>query len=146
MSIENLGFSWESLATVHQSFYDNLKQLVGKDTLSLYENNQKLAIALGSSVCALATYYALRKKNDGLKDIPGPPTVPFFGNYLSVRGKRKHLVYEEIAKQYGKICKVKLFNIDIVIVSSLEAIQELLVEKSLIFAGRPETYRLQVSI
>lgn len=146
MLIEKIGLSWENLITIYQSFYDNLKQFVGKDILSLYENNQKLAITLGTSVCALVTYLVMKKKNDGLKDLPGPPTIPFFGNFLDFRGKVKHLQYEEFGKKHGKIYKIRLFNIDVVIAGSLEAVQEMLVEKSIDFSGRPDIFRLKVKI
>lgn len=146
MSIEKFGLILENLTEIHQSFSHNVKKFIGDDIWSFYENNQKLTFAFGSSICALLTYYILRKRNDGLEKIPGPPQIPIFGNFLDFRGKVKHLHYEKIAKNYGKICKVKLWKYDIIIVSSLEAIQEILVEKSKDFSGRPGLYRLKVYI
>lgn len=144
MSFENLGFISENITMIHQSLCDKFRELVGKDVLSFYENNQKLAIAFGSSVFALATYYTFIRRHDRLKDIPGPPQIPIFGNFLDFRGKIKHIHYEEIARKYGKICRVKLLKFNVVVVSSLEAIQEVLVEKSTDYAGRPGTFRLHV--
>lgn len=135
-----------NLMSIYQFSYDNLKQFIGKCVISFNEYNSRISIVVGSTLCAMVACYALRRKDGNLKDIPGPPQNLIFGNFLELRKKHKHLVFEEIAKKYGKIFKVRLLTFDMVIVSSLEAIQEILIEKSTDYAGRPQNARLQVNI
>lgn len=131
---------------VPKSFFDKIKNIVEDDIISFCKSHPKLTITVGSSLCAVLVYYAVGRKNDTFKDIPGPPSKPFLGNFMDFPSRREHLYFERLSKKYGKICKVKIFIYELLVVSSLEAIQEVLVEKSLDFAGRSTMFAMNVTI
>lgn len=63
-----------------------------------------------------------------LKDIPGPKTLPLFGNSLSFLSKmtKVHLQYEEWAKEYGSFYKINVNGENGVVISEVSLIKEIL--------------------
>ena len=64
------------------------------------------------------------------------------GNLLQLDQKKPNESLFSWAKQYGAIFKFNIFGEDIVVVNSVEGLQEMLVTKSDDFAGRPYFYRI----
>lgn len=63
-----------------------------------------------------------------LKDLPGPKTLPLFGNSLSFLSKmtKVHLQYEKWAKQYGSFYKINVNGENGVVISDVFLIKEIL--------------------
>lgn len=69
-----------------------------------------------------------------LDDLPEPPAIPILGSALRIDPPRLHLVFEDWAKKYGPIYRVRLPRQDLVVVADGELFGPLL-------RDRPDTYR-----
>ncbi|XP_019645640.1 PREDICTED: cytochrome P450 27C1-like [Branchiostoma belcheri] len=67
-------------------------------------------------------------------DIPGPPSVPFFGSFFHLwwegllakeKFKKNHIMGTEFFRQYGPIYRFKVVNVDLVLMKDPEAVKEL---------------------
>ncbi|XP_069054803.1 steroid 21-hydroxylase [Lepisosteus oculatus] len=72
--------------------------------------------------------------------LPGPPSLPIFGNILDLA--REHLPEHltSLARRYGNIYRLRCGSTDMVVLNSTELIREALVKKWSDFAGRPQSY------
>lgn len=57
---------------------------------------------------------------DPLRKIPGPTAWPLVGNALMLNPKRLHVQLCEMAKEYGPMMKIYMFNSPIVVVNSTD--------------------------
>ncbi|KAI3619486.1 cytochrome p450 [Moniliophthora roreri] len=95
---------------------------------------------LGATCIIVGTLIVLRVLKIGRREVflpPGPPTIPILGNLhvfpkLSVQWK-----FTEWARQYGDIYSLKLGPATVVVLTSMEAVKELLDKRSHATAGRP---------
>ncbi|KAL9969841.1 hypothetical protein ACROYT_G022108 [Oculina patagonica] len=75
---------------------------------------------------------------------PGPrlTTLPVLGNVFSLDSKAEKLTdaFESLGEKYGRVFSLKLGSYKFVMASSPEAVKEMLVKKSVEYAGRPQTY------
>jgi hypothetical protein len=90
---------------------------------------------------------------------PGPPTVPIFGNLTQVRRKRDflalcycsrrcdqlpqrdlHLQYQKWAQEYGPVYSVMLGTRAVIVLSSDQAVKEVLDNNSAVTSSRPERW------
>ncbi|KAK5459648.1 hypothetical protein LTS15_003777 [Exophiala xenobiotica] len=71
---------------------------------------------------------------------PGPPTIPILGNYHLFPHKDVHLQFQKWAKQYGPIYSIILGTKTLVVLSSANAVKDLLDKKSGIYSDRQEMY------
>ncbi|RKP15077.1 cytochrome P450 [Piptocephalis cylindrospora] len=67
---------------------------------------------------------------------PGPPGYPIFGNLLQL-GTKPHLLMAKWAKKYGDIYYLRMGFIDWMVVSTPEAMHDILSRQGLTFASRP---------
>ncbi|KAI9230250.1 MAG: cytochrome P450 [Piptocephalis tieghemiana] len=67
---------------------------------------------------------------------PGPPGLPLVGNLLQL-GSKPHLLMAKWAKKYGDVYYIRMGWIDWMVVSSPEAIHDVLSRQGLTFASRP---------
>ena len=72
-----------------------------------------------------------------LRDIPGPRRLPLVGNFLQIDRKWPNRSFLAWAKEYGPIYSLKILNDAWLIVTGYEELQEMLVTKGHMFAGRP---------
>ncbi|KAG8950377.1 hypothetical protein FRC03_012903 [Tulasnella sp. 419] len=87
-----------------------------------------------------ATYGLFKLSKVGSRDSslpPGPPTVPILGNINIIPTSNVHVMFTEWAKQYGGVYSLKLGNSNLVVLSSLEAINEALESNGANTANRP---------
>ena len=77
----------------------------------------------------MARYLAVFCMQDPLRQIPGPPGLPLFGNALQMDQSYLHVQLHEWAKEYGPVMKIKIFTKPIVLVNSIKAINEALLTK-----------------
>ncbi|KAK6222947.1 hypothetical protein LQW54_000759 [Pestalotiopsis sp. IQ-011] len=75
---------------------------------------------------------------------PGPPTIPILGNIHQIPKKYQHLQFEKWAREYGPIYSVILGTKVMIVLSSDQAIKDLLDKRSNIYSSRPEMYLGQI--
>ena len=71
----------------------------------------------------------------------GPQGLPFVGNLLQLDSKSPHAHLTEWAKQYGGVYFINLMGDNWVVVSSYDALHEVLVKRGPEFANRPQLFR-----
>lgn len=94
-------------------------------------------LLLFSVVIILLIWY---KKKQRL-NLPCPDGSFFLGNLSSIDLSKPHIWLSEMADKYGGVFKIKLMQDEIVIVSGVDSIYEMLVKKSDDFGYRPECPR-----
>lgn len=103
------------------------------------ENLKVITVAfLGVLIYAI---YRLLQVGSRPKDYPpGPPTLPIIGNIHQMPTKDAHLQFEKWAREYGDIYSLMLGTSTLIVLSSDEAIKELMDKKSSNYSDRPELY------
>ena len=71
---------------------------------------------------------------------PGPPTLPIIGNLHQMPTRDAHLQFQKWAREYGPVYSLILGTKILVILSSDEAVKELLDRRSGMYSDRPEIY------
>lgn len=74
----------------------------------------------------------LFSSQDPLRKIPGPTPLPFFGNALMLNPSL-HMQLYEMAKTYGPIMRISIFNQSIIILNSADMCLEAFIRKGNIF-------------
>ncbi|CEL03747.1 Putative Cytochrome P450 [Aspergillus calidoustus] len=75
---------------------------------------------------------------------PGPPTLPLLGNIHQMPTRDAHLQFEKWAREYGPVYSLMLGTQCLIVLSSDEAVKELLDRRSGIYSDRQEMYIGQV--
>ncbi|WOK97572.1 premnaspirodiene oxygenase-like [Canna indica] len=86
------------------------------------------------------------KKNQSLEPPlpPGPWRLPLVGHLHHLVGKLAHRAFCDLAAKYGPVMLVKIGQVDVVVISSPEAAEEVLTTHDRIFAYRPEINTIKV--
>ncbi|KAK5799929.1 hypothetical protein VI817_002141 [Penicillium citrinum] len=71
---------------------------------------------------------------------PGPPTLPLLGNIHQMPKRNAHLQFEKWAREYGPVYSLMLGTKCLIVLSSDEAVKDLLDKKSGIYSDRQEMY------
>ncbi|KAJ5141216.1 hypothetical protein N7526_002211 [Penicillium atrosanguineum] len=71
---------------------------------------------------------------------PGPPTLPILGNIHQMPSRDAHLQFENWAREYGPVYSLMLGTKCLIVLSSDEAVKELLDKRSGIYSDRQEMY------
>ncbi|KAK0657820.1 cytochrome P450 [Cercophora newfieldiana] len=71
---------------------------------------------------------------------PGPPTLPIIGNLHQMPTRDAHLQFEKWAREYGPVYSLILGTKVMVVLSSDQAVKELLDKKSNMYSHRQEMY------
>ncbi|OQE43099.1 hypothetical protein PENCOP_c003G02909 [Penicillium coprophilum] len=74
---------------------------------------------------------------------PGPPTLPIIGNLHLIPNEKRHLQFEKWSREYGPIYSLILGTRVMIVLSSDQAIKELVDRRSAIYASRPDSYVAQ---
>jgi cytochrome P450 len=97
-------------------------------------------------IAALAvTLYRLR--NVGRRPAgypPGPPTLPLIGNLHLMPKEKGHLQFHKWAQEYGPVYSLILGKSVMVVLSSDQAIKDLLDKRSNIYSSRPDMYMARI--
>ncbi|KAI0595450.1 cytochrome P450 [Biscogniauxia sp. FL1348] len=75
---------------------------------------------------------------------PGPPTLPIIGNLHQIPAENGHIQFQKWAQEYGPVYSLILGTKVMIVLSSDQAVKDLLDKKSSIYSSRPETYIAQV--
>ncbi|KIK92994.1 hypothetical protein PAXRUDRAFT_12903 [Paxillus rubicundulus Ve08.2h10] len=68
---------------------------------------------------------------------PGPPPLPVVGNMHDINVKAPWLTYSKWSKMYGDLVYARLFDKDIIIISSRKIAKDLLEDRSINYSDRP---------
>ena len=93
---------------------------------------------VAASTVILLTYFVFRKRR---KWPPGPKGLPFFGQAFDLNAENTLAKLLEWKQIYGDIYKLKLFGINIIVVSGQETIWDALVTYSVETENRPDMFR-----
>ncbi len=94
-------------------------------------------------VTALCVFLYLRRMSDPLREIPGPPGWPVWGNALQYSTGKRRYVLLDWSKRFGSVYKINLLGSEVVILSGIEALTQALVTQGTKSAGKPPKFRLQ---
>ncbi len=91
---------------------------------------------------ALAVVWYLWTSRSPLQSIPGPRPLPLLGNVLQLKEVRnRHKTLHQWHKEFGPVCKLRLLNTNIVVISGYDALHEALVVKGTETGGRAHYFR-----
>ena len=81
-------------------------------------------------------------RKQSLRQPPGPWSLPFIGNILSINTAKIHLTFYELSQKYGKIFRVSLLGEDIVVINDIHMLRKAFLgeEYGDIFADRPPSF------
>lgn len=99
-----------------------------------------LVLVLGLSIIFLAFYYCKGIGSRPKDYPPGPPTLPFIGNLHQIPKSRRHLQFQKWAQQYGPIYSLILGTKVLIVLSTDQAVKDLLDKRSTIYSSRTENY------
>lgn len=102
----------------------------------------KLGLIAGGSLLICGSYYVFKRRNC----IPGPFVWPIIGNSAFLYEKYPHLVLNEMAIKYGNLCSIKIFNENFIIISNIDNIYDLYVNKQDDFSDRKLNFVLDVLV
>ncbi|KAG8938786.1 hypothetical protein FRC03_006908, partial [Tulasnella sp. 419] len=94
-------------------------------------------VALGLIV-AYGLYKLLKIGSRDPQLPPGPPTLPFLGNLASLPLENTYLKFTEWARTYGGVYSIKVLSETIIVVSSLDGVQEIMEKNGAFTASRPD--------
>ncbi|KAI0788021.1 cytochrome P450 [Fomes fomentarius] len=97
-----------------------------------------MAGVLIAAIIALVVFIApFAKGTKRGKRLPGPPTVPIFGNVLQLPPRKVWEKFHEWGQTYGGIYSIRLFNTPCLVLNSVAAAREVLEGKSALYSNRP---------
>ncbi|CAI7607955.1 unnamed protein product [Penicillium pancosmium] len=99
-----------------------------------------ITLILGSLVALFFVYRILSIGQRPKNYPPGPPTLPILGNIHQMPSRDAHLQFEKWAREYGPVYSLILGTKCLVVLSSDEAVKELLDKRSGIYSDRQEMY------
>lgn len=101
-----------------------------------------LQIIIILTVSSLIFWLLLRRRPTKHKKIPGPKGWPLIGNILDLPKTNVHHALTELAKQYGGIYEIHLFQERNVVLSDLEGVREATLGEpnATASADRPDTF------
>ncbi|KAK5024772.1 hypothetical protein LTR13_010741 [Exophiala sideris] len=100
-----------------------------------------LAVTLLAIAAAFAAFIRLSKigrRTPGLP--PGPPTIPLLGNLHLMPTVKPHIQFQKWAQEYGPVYSLILGTKTVIVLSSDEAVKDLLDKKSAIYSDRPDMF------
>ncbi len=82
-----------------------------------------------------------------LSHIPSPPGIPLLGNMLQMDPRKPRLTFQKWTRQYGAAFRMRtLLARNVVVVSSYDLAQEILVTNGTVFSDRPGLFRTKYSM
>ncbi|XP_036912619.1 cytochrome P450 2A13-like, partial [Sturnira hondurensis] len=86
------------------------------------------------TIMVLMSVWQQRKLREKLP--PGPPALPFIGNYLQLNTEQMYNSLMKIRERYGPVFTVHLGPRRVVVLCGQEAVKEALVDQAEEFSGR----------
>ncbi|KAI0866598.1 putative cytochrome P450 [Xylaria cubensis] len=92
-------------------------------------------------VSIIVVFWRLSRIGRRPKDCPlGPPTIPLLGNIHLIPKHDVHLQFQKWAQEYGPVCSVMLGSKVLILLSSDNAIKEILDKRSSVSSDRMDLY------
>ncbi|EJD45476.1 cytochrome P450 [Auricularia subglabra TFB-10046 SS5] len=88
----------------------------------------------------VAAYLALSKPRSTRKLPPGPRGVPIFGNALAIPAEHPWLQFSEWAKEHGDVVALNALGQPIILLSSTQTVEDLLIKRGAVYSDRPPLY------
>lgn len=102
----------------------------------------RLAIGVGLLGVLLFLLNRVGRRPNGCP--PGPPTLPLIGNLHQMPKEKAHLQFQKWSEENGPVYSLVLGMKVMVVLSSDQAIKDLLDKRSGIYSSRPEMYLGQI--
>ncbi|KAF2026772.1 cytochrome P450 [Setomelanomma holmii] len=102
-----------------------------------------MLFSLYTLLAALVALLGYRLRNVGRRPAdcpPGPPTLPLIGNLHLMPKEKAHLQFQKWAEEYGPVYSLILGTKVMIVLSSDQAIKDLLDKRSAIYSSRPDMY------
>ncbi|KAI4934694.1 hypothetical protein J4E85_002552 [Alternaria conjuncta] len=106
-----------------------------------------MSLALYALLTALVALAAYSLRSVGRRPAnypPGPPTLPIIGNLHLMPKEKPHLQFQKWAEEYGPVYSLILGTKVMVVLSSDQAVKDLLDKRSGIYSSRPDMYLGQI--
>ena len=97
-----------------------------------------------AAILALGLYRCSKIGQRPAEYPPGPPTLPLIGNLHLMPKKKGHLQFQKWAEEYGPVYSLMLGTTVMVVLSSDQAIKDLLDKRSNIYSSRPDMYMARI--
>jgi hypothetical protein len=102
-----------------------------------------MALPIYPLILALLSLLAYRLRKVGRRPAdypPGPPTLPIIGNIHLMPKEKAHIQFQKWAEEYGPVYSLILGTKVMIVLSSDQAIKDLLDKRSGIYSSRPDLY------
>ncbi|TFK34974.1 cytochrome P450 [Crucibulum laeve] len=99
-----------------------------------------IALSLGLSILLV---FFLRDWNTNAPLPPGPPTYFIGGNFHQLPKAHPWKKFTEWSKEYGPVFSLRIFRNKMIVLSSLEAVSDLLQSRSAIYSDRPPAMMME---
>ncbi|KAK2067094.1 hypothetical protein P8C59_000858 [Phyllachora maydis] len=96
-----------------------------------------LFVAVCAGLLAVRQYLAGKRLPPGVRELPGPKGIPYFGRIHDVPAEKTWLKFYEWSQQYGPIYKQEMFGATHVWISSEKVANDLMGKKASIYSDRP---------
>lgn len=96
--------------------------------------------ALLAALVAVAAYSLRKVGRRPAGYPPGPPTLPIIGNLHLMPKEKPHLQFQKWAEEYGPVYSLILGTKVMIVLSSDQAVKDLLDKRSSIYSSRPDLY------
>lgn len=107
-----------------------------------------MSLTLYALLAALVAVAAYSLRNVGQRPAdypPGPPTLPIIGNLHLMPKEKPHLQFQKWAEEYGPVYSLILGTKVMIVLSSDQAVKDLLDKRSGIYSSRPDLYLGQIA-
>ncbi|CAI9625044.1 unnamed protein product [Alternaria burnsii] len=102
-----------------------------------------MSLAFYALLAALVAVVAYSLRKVGQRPAgypPGPPTLPIIGNLHLMPKEKPHLQFQKWAEQFGPVYSLILGTKVMIVLSSDQAVKDLLDKRSSIYSSRPDLY------
>lgn len=107
-----------------------------------------MSFLLNALIAAAVAIFLFRIRKIGQRPSdypPGPPTLPLIGNLHLMPKEKGHLQFQHWAKEYGPVYSLMLGTQVMIVLSSDQAVKDLLDKRSNIYSSRPDMYLANVA-
>ncbi|KAL1553542.1 6,7,8-trihydroxycoumarin synthase-like [Salvia divinorum] len=102
-----------------------------------------LLLLLSLPIITILFFQAKNHKHATNLQPPGPPGLPFIGNLHQFDGQSPHTYLRRLSNKHGPVMSLKLGFRPVVVISSADAVKEIMKSHDAVFSSRPLLVSLQ---